>query len=297
MSITLYKTLIAIADTGSFAAAADKVYVSQAAVGQQMKRLEDHLQITLFDRSERTPKLNQTGWALVPKARDLVRAYDTILDGVVGDTAFGGEFNLGAVSSTIRNLIPVTVRRLLEAYPELRVHVTSALSGDLQTQVERGVIDAAVLSAPETLTPDLEWHLFATEELVLVTSPEVTETDPIQILATQPFVRHARDGMVGVLADTWLAQSGIRVSYAMEMKSLEDLTSMVAHNLGVSIVPNLCMPDPEFGRLRKIPLGGKPVSRALGVLLRADSPRKRLIDLFVDEIRTSVAYHPAVSKD
>ncbi|NOD89943.1 MULTISPECIES: LysR family transcriptional regulator [unclassified Ruegeria] len=292
MSITLYKTLVAIAETGSFAAAADKVYVSQAAIGQQMKRLEDQLQITLFDRSQRTPRLNQTGWALVPKAKELVRAYDTILDGVAGDAAFGGEFNLGAVSSTIRRLIPTTVRRLLETYPELRVHVTSALSGDLQTQVERGVIDAAVLSSPEALTTELEWHPFADEELVLVTSPEVTDTDPTRILAEQPFVRHARDGMVGVLADTWLARNGIRVRYAMEMKSLEDLTSMVAHNLGVSIVPNLCMPDPEFGRLRKIPLDGKPVSRALGVLLRADSPRKRLINLFVDEIRTSVAQRP-----
>ncbi|WP_050604478.1 LysR family transcriptional regulator [Ruegeria sp. 6PALISEP08] len=289
MSITLYKTLIAIAETGSFAAAAEKVYVSQAAVGQQMKRLEDQLQIILFDRTGRTPKLNQTGWALVPKARDLVRAYDTILEGVAGDTAFGGEFKLGAVSSTVRRLIPITVRRLLETYPELRVHVTSALSGDLQTQVERGVIDAAVLSAPDMLTPDLEWHPVADEELVLVTSPEVTEGDPAQILASQPFVRHARDGMVGVLADAWLTQNGIRVSYAMEMKSLEDLTSMVAYNLGVSIVPDLCVPDPEFSQLRKIPLGGKPVSRALGVLLRVDSPRKSLIDVLVDEIRTTVA--------
>ena len=84
MSVSLLKTLIAISERGSFSAAADEICISQAAVGQQMKRLEENLNVTLFDRSQRTLTLNQLGKALVPKARDIVHAYETMLDDLVG---------------------------------------------------------------------------------------------------------------------------------------------------------------------------------------------------------------------
>ncbi len=119
MTISLFKTLIAISEQGSFSAAASKVCVTHAAVGQQMKRLEDSLNVTLFDRSEKTPKLNQLGRAFVPKAKAVVIAYETILDDLTGDPRMIGELILGAVPSTIRGLIPKSVKRLIELYPDL----------------------------------------------------------------------------------------------------------------------------------------------------------------------------------
>ncbi|MBT3649511.1 MAG: LysR family transcriptional regulator, partial [Rhodobacteraceae bacterium] len=66
MTIALFKTLIAISEQGSFRAAADVICVTHAAIGQQMTRLEETLQVRLFDRSEKSPKLNQLGKAFVP---------------------------------------------------------------------------------------------------------------------------------------------------------------------------------------------------------------------------------------
>lgn len=153
MSISLFRTLIAISETGSFSAAANQVFVTHAAVGQQMKRLEDQLGVALFDRSEKSPRLNQLGKALVPKAREVVAAYDTILDDLTGDPALIGELILGAVPSTIRGLIPQVIKRLITAYPDLRVRVTPGLTPDLQDEVERGSVDAAVLSKPGASRP------------------------------------------------------------------------------------------------------------------------------------------------
>ena len=290
MSITLFRTLVAIADQGSFAGAADVVCVSNAAVGQQMRRLEELLQVTLFDRERQPPRLNQLGLALVPKARDLCRSYDTILDSLRGDAGLIGELSLGAVPSAIRGLIPVSIKQLMDRFSKLHIRVVPGLTNELYEKVEEGLIDAAVISEPTQVSRQMRWFRLADEELILLTSPQVTENDPAKILSGMPYIRHTRRASVGVLAESWLLRSGLTVHEVMEMGSLENLISMVSHNLGVSIVPNLCVPDPIFERLRKIPLVGEPAARRLGLVTRADCSKIQLVEQLVDQLHQTI--HP-----
>ena len=289
MSITLLKTLLAVAETGNFSAAAARVFVTHAAVGQQMRRLESNLGVTLFDRSAKTPRLNQLGQALVPKARAVVSAYDRILDDLTGEAHLIGELTLGAVPSTISGLIPKSIKRLLAIYPDLHIRVVPDNSGDLIEQVERGSLDAAVLGAPMRVPEALNWSPFVREELVLLASPEVVEDDPIRILAERPYIRHTPEGAVGILAEEWLSKNRIKVRDAMEMGSLENLASMVAHNLGVSVVPNICLPDAVFASLRKIPLGPTATARELGVLTRGDCSKIKLVERLLEQIEETIA--------
>lgn len=288
MSITLFRTLVAVADQGSFAGAADVVCVSNAAVGQQMRRLEDLLQVALFDRSRQPPRLNQLGLALVPKARELCRSYDTILDDLRGDAGLIGDLTLGAVPSAIRGLIPISVKHLVGQLPKLHVRVVPGMTDELYEHVEEGFLDAAVLSEPNRVSSRIRWFPLAEEALILLTSPEVTQTDPARILAALPYIRHTRRASVGVLAESWLLRNGVSVREVMEMGSLENLISMVAHNLGVSIVPDLCVPDPIFERLRRIPLGGRPASRQLGLITRTDCSKIRLVEQLLDQLRQCI---------
>jgi len=289
MSISLLKTLVAVADSGSFSAAADKVFVSHAAVGQQMKRLEQSLQVTLFDRTSKVPRLNQLGMALVPKAREVIHAYETILDDLTGDPRYFGELTVGAVPSMIRGLVPKSAKLLIKSYPELRIRVVQGLSDDLLEQVERGAVDAAILSKPVRIESHLHWQPFAEEELVLLTASEVKDNDPYRLLREMPYIRHVRRTAVGLLADKWLSDNNITVKSAMDMESLDTLSCMVAHNLGISVVPNVCVPDPVFSQLKKIPLNSNPTCRILGVLTRGDCSKIRLVDRLLDEIEKVVS--------
>ncbi|MGB1311117.1 MAG: LysR family transcriptional regulator [Leucothrix sp.] len=288
MSVLLLKTLIAIAEEGSFSAAADRICVSHAAVGQQMKRLEETLHVSLFDRSKRVPRLNQLGKALVPKARLVVQAYDTILDDLTGDAQFIGELSLGAVPSTIRELIPKSIKRLVNNYPDLRIRVVPGLSGELYDQVMRGALDAAVVSQPSSIDRSLSWFPFAEEELVLLTSPEVDGDDPMQLLSEMPYIRHTKRAAMGMVVEQWLQQNNVSVREVMVMESTETLSSMVAHNLGISIVPNLCMPDPTFAQLRKLSLGPTTIPRVLGVLMQADCSKSHLVSRLLEQIKQTL---------
>ncbi|MDB2708405.1 LysR family transcriptional regulator, partial [Amylibacter sp.] len=234
MSISLFKTLIAISETGSFSGASQKVFVTHAAVGQQMRRLEELLSVDLFDRTEKTPRLNQLGNALIPKAKAIVFSYETILDDLTGDPQMIGELTLGAVPSTIRGLIPMAVKRLINTYPNLHIKVVPGISSKLLDQVESGNLDAAVISEPIRIPTNFNWMPIIKEELTLLTAPEITEKNPIKILTSAPYIRHTRQASVGQLADEWLFINNVIVKDSMEMESLENIASMVAHNLGVS---------------------------------------------------------------
>lgn len=287
MSITLLRSLIAVAETGSFAAAADEVCVSQAAVGQQMRRLEQELGAALFDRSERSPRLTPLGHAVVARAREVVAGYDGLTDGLTGDGRLMGQLVVGAVPSLIRALVPMSIKRLVAAYPDLHTRVVPGLSDDLQDKVERGLVDAAVMSAPLHLPAGLRWQPFATEDFVLIAGPQVEGEDALALLATHPYIRHQRRTAAGMLAEEWLSRNRIAVRPAMEMESLETLASMVAHGLGVSVVPDACVPDAVFASLRKLPLRN-PVRRVLGVLTLPDCPKRHLVEAMLTEIGATV---------
>jgi DNA-binding transcriptional LysR family regulator len=289
LSIALLKTLIAVSEHGTFRAAADEVCLSHAAVGQQMKRLESALNVSLFDRSQRTPTLNQLGRAIVPRARDVVQAYETILDGLVDGAELTGHLTLGAVPSTIPVMVPQAIKRLVGKYGDLHIHVVTGLSGDLMDQVERGALDVAILSVQGKVGSNMTWQHLADEELVLLTSPRVQGDDPLRLLREQPYIRHIRRGAVGLLADEWLSRNDVAIRVSMEMESLESVASMVSHGLGVSVVPDLCVPDAVFSRLRKIPLGRREMSRKLGILTRSDCAKMHLVDRLIVELQAAIS--------
>jgi DNA-binding transcriptional LysR family regulator len=268
------------------------VYVSHAAVGQQMKRLEEQLQVDLFDRSQKSPQLNALGKAFIPKAREVVAAYDTMLDDIVGTAQLHGELIIGAVPSVIRELIPRSIKKLIETYPELHIRVVPGLSEDLHEQLERGAIDASVIAMPTHVGAHMEWRPFTEEELVLLTAPEVSESDPVKLMQTMPYISQTRRASVSQLAEDWLLKNNISVRPSMEMESLETLSSMISHNLGVSIAPNLCVPDPIFKSLRKIPLdfekNDHSAGRILGILARKNSSKSTLIDKLLETIENIV---------
>ena len=288
MSIRLLKTLIAISEKGSFGAAADVVCVSHAAVSQQMKRLEDELQVSLFDRSKRSPELNQLGQAMVRKANEVVRSYEMMIVSLLGEDGLMGELTIGAVPTTLNGLVPCSINALRKEFPKLRIRVVPGLSADLLPQVERGALDAAIISGPEQALNHLKWQPFAAEPLVVLAAPDVPSDDPIYLLENYPYIRFTRRAWVGMMIDRWLKEMNVNVHDCMELETLESISSMVMYNQGISIVPQRCLLPPEPLPLKSIPLGPSIGPRILGVISRNDSVKFRIVDALVAELTDAV---------
>jgi len=278
MSIRLLKTLIAIADRSTFTAAAEAVHITHAAVSQQMKALEEKLQIAIFDRSKRTPRLTPIGNELVSRARLLVESYDNLLPSILDEEYLSGELKLGAIPTALTGLVPLAMTRLREEYGDLHLHVVPGLSTELISEVERGSLDAAIVTLPERLPGNVTWQQIAKEPLELLASVSTESDDPVELLKNRPFIRFTRRAVVGGLIDRWLQQQGIEVDECMELENLESISSMVYSDLGVSIVPRGCVSAPNPLPLKHIPLGEPGVSRLIGLISKSSSVKARLLE-------------------
>ena len=224
MSIRMLKTLIAVADHGTFSAAADAVFVTHAAVSQQMRALEEDWRVAVFDRSTRTPELTPIGRALLAKAREVVRAYDDIVPSVLGDDGLKGDFNLGAVPTSLTGLVPFATAMLKAKCPDLHIGLFPGLSIPLLHRVERNALDGALVARPEMLPRGLVWHPIAVEEMILICSEKVEGDDPVKILRDHPFIRFSRDAVVGSIIEKWLQAKNITVNDSLELAGLEGLS-------------------------------------------------------------------------
>lgn len=252
--------------------------MTHAAVSQQMKTLESQWQVQLFDRSKRTPMLTPTGRALVVGAREVVANYDNLVSSVLGNTGVKGDLLVGAVHTTLTGLVPLAVSTLKEQYPELHVRIVPGLTYELVRMLDRGTIDAAIVSHPRSISKSYTWHTIATEPLELLASRDTDSDDPMSLLKTTPFIRFSRDAVVGELIESWLEEEGIVVTDIMELESLESISSMVLRNLGVSIAPRRCVQNMNPLPIKRLSLPSNLPPRKLGLMSRKNTTKTHVID-------------------
>ena len=131
MGVRRFKTLIAIAKLGTFAKAAEAVYLTPAAVSQQMKALEAELGMPLFDRTKRPPMLNPAGYALIPKALTLIKNYEELKPSLEGELDTLENLTVGTVPTTTTGIMPKALKALQDDHDNLHIRIYPGLSDDL----------------------------------------------------------------------------------------------------------------------------------------------------------------------
>lgn len=267
MNLRHLETLLAIAETGSFAAAADRVGVTQSAVSMQMRALEQVLAVELFDRARRPPVLSERGRALLGPAREVLRAAEDLTAAASGAT-LRGRLRLGVIPTAATGLVPDALTLLAARAPDLQIRVESGLSVDLIRRVSQGVLDAAMVT--ETGRPERGLLVRPIlEEPLLVVAPLAAAGPPARVLLRSlPFVRFNRRTGVGRVIDATLRRDRIAVTETMELDSIEAILAMVGRGLGVAVAPAGSVVGPVAATVHALPFGEPPVLRRVGLLER-----------------------------
>ena len=164
LDTTLIRTFVATADKASMTAAANALHLTQGAVSQQVKRLEEVLGQSLFERDRRGLKLTRSGERLLDKARRLLQLNDEILAEIRG-TVVAGQVRIGVPYDLVGTLLAPVLKAYAEAYPQVEISLVCASSPELAAALAAGTIDLAVIeervgpSAGECLLVDrLVWR-------------------------------------------------------------------------------------------------------------------------------------------
>ncbi|MBL6954250.1 MAG: LysR family transcriptional regulator [Alphaproteobacteria bacterium] len=147
LDTSLLRAFAAVAGTGNMTASAAKLGLTQGAVSQQIRRLEETLQCALFDRSRRGLKLTKRGEQLLGPSRQLLELNDEIWNEMTAPP-MRGEVRLGIPYDLITTYLPLVLEGFVEANPQIEVSLVSAASPELLDAMKKGEVDLALVEEP-----------------------------------------------------------------------------------------------------------------------------------------------------
>lgn len=281
-SIRTFKTFLAVAKHGTFAAAGKEIGLTAAAVGLQIRALEEELDQVLFDRGPRSVVLNTAGRKAVPQIEELLAVYET-LAGNSDTDELSGQVMMGALVSALMGAFADALWSLKRQHPKLKIQLFAGLSSDFAYQVESGELDAAIATQPPRALPSsVLWTPLYNEPMVMIVPrrPHFELPDkPLDVLRQAPFIRFDRHTWTGHLVKGVLSECGVSTRDELELNSVEAMIEIVRQGFGISIVPQLANVDWDKDRaLRVVRLPGVTVERRVGLMERTRHSRMAFTD-------------------
>lgn len=286
MDLRQLSTLVAIADHGSFSAAARALYTVQSNVSGHIARLERELGVTLVDRQR--GGLTDEGLAVVERARRVLHELDDISadmasrgDDISGDTRFG------SIGTTARWLLPQLLTQVERLHPGVRVTVHEGNTTALVPRVASGLLDGAVVHLPVD-DPDISIEPLFAEDLLLLCHTKHTlsvhDTIRLPALAAVPLLLPPTGTALRRIIDRAAGAVDCELIAQAEIDGVRLLASLAFEGYGAAIVPATAIPrwlNGEFKRItvpelprrvvgwvqRKRPTPGAP-TKALAAVLR-----------------------------
>jgi DNA-binding transcriptional LysR family regulator len=283
VSLQALRTLVAIAEHGSFARAARALSISQSAISTHMRQLEAELGSPLFDRCKRPPVISENGAMIVAKARDVLARYED-MRGALANDIVQGRLRLGSVGSALTGLMPAVLTSLRSRHPSLHIEIVSGFSEDLLRQVGARALDAAIISDYDASLRDIRWRPFLRERLVLIAPRNVQERGARRLAREYPFIRYRPTAALGRVIDAAIRHARLDVRETMRLDWLEAIEVMVSHGHGISVVPERKFQGHSSVALLRIGLGSISHYRTLGLVESVASRTRKLTDVLFSEL-------------
>ncbi len=245
MTITQLQYVLAVAEHKNFTLAAEKCFVTQPTLSMQIQKIEDELNILIFDRSKKPIQLTDIGQKIVNQAKNIVNEADRIKDIVEQQKGFiGGEFRLGIIPTIMPTLLPMFLGNFIKKYPKVKLIIEELNTDEIIQRLNNGHLDAAIAATP------LEEEKL--KEIVLYFEPfvayipqnhsasikkeiEVADLNVDEILLLQD--GHCfRDGILNLCKNHQITSKN---SFQLESGSFETLIRLADEGLGTTLLPYL----------------------------------------------------------
>ena len=290
MHIETLKVFCDLAESGSFSLAASKNFITQSAVSQQIRSLEERYGRELIERSKGHARLTQAGEVLYEAGKEIVHRYREIENNLQSlARSVAGTVRVGTVYSVGLYELSAPLKKYLRTFPDVTVHLEYTRANKIYEDVSRGEIDLGIVAYPNK-RPQLLVAPFREDRLVLICSPQHPfahfQRVSIKKLHGEKFVGFERDVATRRALDRVFRQHGIKVQYIVEMDNIETIKRVVEVGSGLSIVPEPAITqEVKNDTLRAIQFSDEPLMRPLGILLKRGRRFTPAVQEFIDLLK------------
>ena len=290
MYIETFKVFCDLAETGSFSKAAVINSITQSAVSQQIRALENKFQVTLVERGRRNFSLTAEGSAFLNASREILGVYND-LDNRLHElrNVVAGELRIASIYSVGLHELPPFLKAFREKFPDVELHVGYRRSQQVYAQVLSGEVDLGLVAYPVKRS-GLQTDIFSEDRLVLICHPNhplaTRKRIRLEELTGEKFIAFEPDLPTRKVIDRHLREHSVQIEHAMEFDNIETVKRAVEIESGVSIVPsNTVRQETEGGVLCAVEIEGPKMSRPLGVLTKRNRARSPAHKEFVDALK------------
>jgi DNA-binding transcriptional LysR family regulator len=244
MELRYLKYFLAVAETGNFTRAAAQCFVAQSALSEQIARLETEVGMPLFARTSRSVRLTAAGEVLVPLAQRILADVDMAqaeLDALAGLRR--GTLRLGLIQAPAGLDLAATLGDFHRRFPDIEFEVRSEPSTAMVAAVATGSLDLAIIGITgDTVPLSLQRELLAREPMVAVMAVghpmAAQETVTVaELVWNCQFIHFRRGTGIRQQVDAAFARAGVPAVVGLEVGQVQDMISLAAHDIGVTIVP------------------------------------------------------------
>jgi LysR family transcriptional regulator, hydrogen peroxide-inducible genes activator len=289
ISLRQLEYVVAVARLRNFREAAAACHVSQSGLSIQLRQLEDHLGVQIFERDRRRVLVTAAGEEIVHRAERVLGEARGLVDGAAAAARpMSGVLRLGVIPTIAPYLLPAALPRLRKRYPEFRVRLREALTADLVEATRQGDLDLLLVSLDAPLGGLVERPLF--DDPFVVALPHGHRLAARKVLSEADLhgepVLLLDDGHC--LRDNALAvchAAGLDEASDFRAGSLNTLVQMVAAGDGITLLPSMAARvETRHSALALVPFRKPVPSRRIGLAWRPMSGRaaeyERIAPLF-----------------
>lgn len=278
ISLEYYKIFYYVGKCGSISGAANELCISQPAVSQAIKQLENKLGVTLFVRKQKGVTLTAEGeilYSYVKQGYECICTGEEKLRQMVDMEC--GEVHIGASDMTLRYYLLNYLEEFHAKFPNIKVSVTNAPTPDTLGNLREGKIDFGVVSGPITETDGLVFKNVRSIEDIFVAGKSFEEycgkVLPLSELGQMPIVCLEQNTSTRRYVDDFLEANGVQISPEFEIATSDMIVQFAVKNLGVGcVVKDFAKEMLERGEIFELQLEKKISKRHICVVTNEKIP-------------------------
>jgi LysR family hydrogen peroxide-inducible transcriptional activator len=294
MNIHQLEYILAVDQFKSFSKAADYCHVTQATLSAMVKKLEEQLDIVIFDRKASPITPTENGREILIQAQQVVAHANALMDSSKSiNRKMEGKVKLGVIPTIANSLLSIILKPLLEKYPALIFEIQEQTTHQLMKSLQEGKLDLGILSTPIS-SPDLETELLYKEELVLYGHVQKASIKKAELNQQRFFLLQdghcLRDQIIQLceLKKNKFLPGNLR----FEANTFETLLNLVDDFQGVTVLPKLYAEQlSDKRRIAMIELEDGNLEREISLCYYRPYAKWNVIKRLTVDIKELVALH------